>query len=341
MSVSPHASRDCVTAESSPPGHSARAIVAASASFREILNQTARYAPLKDAVLLSGETGTGKDVVAHEIHRLSGRSGAFVHVNCGGISETLLESELFGHEKGSFTGAINRHRGSLERAHDGTLFLDEIADLGMSAQAALLVFLDHGIFSRVGGETEIQGNVRVVAATNANLKERVQLGKFRKDLLARLNRLALVLPPLRTRLDDVAALARHFARLRNVNISEDAVAYLQSLPLEENARELDTRILRVAASGKEIVTAEALREIEPTEQPFTGCPPPAAEDRGISLTEGTMIYRLGRIAGAMRRSGGRVAEAAKALGVTRQALHELIQKYREHPLLSGIEVRKT
>jgi len=262
-------------------------------------------------------------------------------VNCGGISPTLLESEIFGHEKGSFTGATSRHRGSLERADGGTLFLDEIADLEKNAQAALLVFLDHGVLTRVGGEKEIQVDVRVVAATNANLEERVRIGKFRKDLFARLDRLALVLAPLRERPEDVAALARHFARKRNVNISEDAVAYLQSLPLEENARELDTRILRVSAAGREIVTAEALREVEPTEQPFTGCPPPAAEDHSISLTEGTMIYRLGRIAGAMRRSGGSVVKAAKALGVTRQTLHELIQKYREHPLLAGIEVRKS
>ncbi len=233
--------------ESGIKGHSSnqaprRVLIAVSAALTDVA-RLAERAALSDAkVLLTGESGVGKDVIAHIIHDRSARADRpFVPVNCAGLTESLLESELFGHEKGSFTGAYRERRGMLEMAHRGTLFLDEVGEMSLRMQALLLRFLESGELQRVGASQRSEPiDVRVIAATNRNLPERVAAGEFREDLLYRLRVLHIHMPPLRERREDIRPLVAHFAAARRppVEFSSDALDLLERYRWPGNVREL-------------------------------------------------------------------------------------------------------
>ena len=225
-----------------PDGGTPRRLIAASAAMMDVVRLAERAAASDAKVLLTGESGVGKDVIAHVIHERSQRTrGPFIAVNCAGLTESLLESELFGHEKGSFTGAYRERRGTLEMAHGGTLFLDEVGEMSLRMQALLLRFLETGELQRVGGaESSTRADVRIIAATNRSLPERVAAGDFREDLLYRLRVIHIHVPPLRDRRDDIRPLVAHFAGAHRppVEFSEDALVLLDRYRWPGNVREL-------------------------------------------------------------------------------------------------------
>ena len=291
----------------------------------------ARVAPTGATVLVSGETGTGKELVARAIHAASGRAGRpFVAVNCAGLSETLLESELFGHERGAFTGAVKRKLGRFELADEGTLFLDEIGELPLSLQAKLLRLLQEHEFQRVGGEETLRADVRVVAATNRELAKEAEAGRFRQDLYYRIAIVPLRLPPLRERPGDVRELAEHFVRKHapRVNrkvrgISEEAHAALARHGWPGNVRELENAIERA------LVFAEGDR-IEPDQLPELS----AARGAGLPVLSGEralpeLLEEIERqlIAQAYERAKGKKTETARLLGIKTSALYYKLEKY--------------
>jgi transcriptional regulator with PAS, ATPase and Fis domain len=225
-----------------PNAGSSRRLIAASAAMLDIVRLAERSAASDGKVLLTGESGVGKDVIAHAIHEQSLRArGPFIAVNCAGLTESLLESELFGHEKGSFTGAYRQRRGMLEMAHGGTLFLDEVGEMSLRMQALLLRFLETGELQRVGGsEHSTRVDVRIIAATNRSLAERVSVGEFREDLLYRLRVIHIHVPPLRDRRDDIRPLVAHFAAVHKppVEFSPEALMLLEGYRWPGNVREL-------------------------------------------------------------------------------------------------------
>lgn len=228
-------------------------IVGASAPMQSIFEQVHQVAPARTTVLLRGESGTGKEVIARAIHTLSPRKNeAFVCVNCAALTESLLESELFGHEKGSFTGAQGMRKGRFEMAHGGTLFLDEVGDISASFQAKLLRVLQERQFERVGGSTPVRVDVRLVLATNRNLERMVQAGEFRADLYYRINVVSIQLPPLRERREDIPAMAQYFLDRfnkengRSLRLDPEAVRVLSSCYWPGNVRELENCVERTA-----------------------------------------------------------------------------------------------
>ena len=283
-----------------------------------------KVAPSSAPVLLLGESGTGKEMAALAIHRRSPRkAGPFVPINCSAIPENLLESELFGHEKGAFTGADRERKGLVETAAGGTLFLDEIGDLPPPIQVKLLRFLQEQTFTRVGGRQTLQGDVRVVAATNANLKERIAAGHFREDLYFRLAVVVIHLPPLRAREDDVALVARtfleRFAALNGktgLSFAPDALRVLTRQPWPGNVRELQNRIQRavIMADGKRI----SVEDLELTEavRAMPVC----------TLKEARENVEREMIQAALKRHGGKISAASLDLGVSRPTLYELMEK---------------
>jgi two-component system nitrogen regulation response regulator NtrX len=237
-------------------------IVGSSFQIRQVLERVERVAPTDARVLVSGENGSGKELVARAIHRLSPRSDQdFVEVNCAAIPSELIESELFGHIKGSFTGAVADRAGKFEQAHRGTLFLDEVGDMSLAAQAKVLRALEQGVVTRVGGSTPIEVDVRVVSATNKELEEEIEAGEFREDLFYRLNVVPIRVPPLRERREDIPMLIRFFsermARTDRVvprRFTEGAVERLQARSWPGNVRELRNTVERllILAPGEEI-----------------------------------------------------------------------------------------
>jgi Nif-specific regulatory protein len=233
-------------------------VVGASAPMQEVFEQVHRVAPARTTVLLRGESGTGKEVIARAIHNLSPRKReAFVCVNCAALTESLLESELFGHEKGSFTGAQGLRKGRFEMAQGGTLFLDEIGDISASFQAKMLRVLQEREFERVGGSTAVKVDVRLILATNRNLERMVQAGEFRADLYYRINVVSIQLPPLRERREDIPAMAQHFLdrfnreNARKANFSTAAMRVLSSCYWPGNVRELENCVERTATMARE------------------------------------------------------------------------------------------
>lgn len=231
----------------------ARELVGSSAQIEAIRRLIAQVAPAEASVLILGESGTGKEVVARGIHTLSNRArGPFVPVNCGAIPGELLESELFGHEKGAFTGAINSRQGRFEMAAGGTLFLDEIGDMPLQMQVKLLRVLQERCFERVGSNKTLDCDVRVIAATHQDLEQRVEAGEFRMDLFYRLNVFPIDIPPLRQRVEDVPALVRRFVDLMereqrgSVALNDDAMTCLMRYPWPGNVRELSNLVERLA-----------------------------------------------------------------------------------------------
>ena len=240
-------------------------MIGSSKPMMEIHDMIEKVAPTNARVLIEGENGTGKELVARQLHELSNRSYApFIEVNCAAIPSELIESQLFGHEKGSFTSAIKMKKGDFELANNGTLFLDEIGDMSLSAQAKVLRALQENKITRVGGESEINVNVRVIAATNKNLKEEIQKGNFREDLYHRLSVIIINVPPLRDRLDDIPELIEYF--VQNISsemgksvprFTQDAIKELQKYRWTGNIRELHNVVERlVILCGSEISSEE-------------------------------------------------------------------------------------
>jgi len=302
-------------------------LVGRSAALRHAIELALRVAESRSTVLVTGETGTGKEVIAGLVHGSSPRAdGPFVKMNCAALPETLLESELFGHEKGAFTGADKTRTGRFEQAHGGTLFLDEIGDMAPSTQAKLLRVLQDKEFTRVGGAKPIKADVRIVAATHRALEREIQAGRFREDLFFRLNVIRIEMPPLRERPEDVEELARHFsaAFARELGrperpLAAAALARLRAHTWPGNVRELRNVIERAVllAEGERI---EA-RDVEVSEA-AASLAAPAPSGTGLSMREAERELVLS----ALRRAGFVQKDAAELLGVSRRKLNYLVQR---------------
>ena len=243
-------------------------IIGNSVSIQEVKQLIQKVAPTDARVLITGPNGVGKELVARQLHELSSRSNAqFIEVNCAAIPSELIESELFGHEKGSFTSAVKQGIGKFEQAEGGTIFLDEIGDMSLAAQAKVLRVLQENKLSRVGGDKDITVNVRVLAATNKDLKKEYEGGRFREDLYHRLGVILIHVPPLSDRLDDIPSLVLYFLDLlakeqgaRPKKISQEAISYLQTLPWTGNVRELRNVIERLIILGSDPITVEETKK---------------------------------------------------------------------------------
>ncbi len=243
-------------------------IIGNSVSIQEVKQLIQKVAPTDARVLITGPNGVGKELVARQLHELSSRSNAqFIEVNCAAIPSELIESELFGHEKGSFTSAVKQRIGKFEQAEGGTIFLDEIGDMSLAAQAKVLRVLQENKLSRVGGDKDITVNVRVLAATNKDLKKEYEGGRFREDLYHRLGVILIHVPPLSDRLDDIPSLVLYFLDLlakeqgaRPKKISQEAISYLQTLPWTGNVRELRNVIERLIILGSDPITVEETKK---------------------------------------------------------------------------------
>jgi len=308
-------------------------MVGSSAVIHRVFDFIERVAPTDATVLIHGESGTGKELVARAIHRRSLRSaGPFAAINCAALAENLLESELFGHVRGSFTGALNDKKGRLELAHGGTLFLDEIGELPAPLQAKLLRALQEREFERVGGTRLIHVDVRVLAATNADLRVSMARGAFRQDLYFRLNVLALRVPPLRERREDIPALAEHFAARcaaragrRITGIASAARKCLMHYDWPGNVRELENAIERAVVLGSsELLAVDDLPD------------PVKAGTRRVSsrsYEECVREFKRQLILDAIRQAGGSYTEAARILHVHPNSLHRLIRQLDLKPAI--------
>jgi len=302
-------------------------VVAESPLMKAVFHDASLIAPSESRVLLTGESGVGKEVLADVIHAWSARSdGPLVKVNCAAIPETLLESELFGHEKGSFTGAVAQRIGRFEQANDGTIFLDEVGDMSPPLQAKLLRVTQNGRFSRVGSNRELQTNARILAATNTNLEEAVKAGRFREDLFYRLNVVELNVPPLRERSEDILPLANAFiAELTQgkARLSAAATESLSRYSWPGNVRELRNAMERAALLSRgELILPEHLPN---RVREATGQAPVAetGDTERLGEIERQAIFQ------ALRSHNFNRTETAKALGISRRALIYKLQRYRE------------
>jgi DNA-binding NtrC family response regulator len=313
-------------------------LAGSSPAMRELVARIKKAAAGTATVLLRGETGTGKELAAKALHEASPRrDGPFIKVNCGALVETLLESELFGHEKGAFTGATSRKPGRVELAHKGTLFLDEIGDVSPAMQVKLLRVLQEREVERVGGGQTIKVDVRFVAATHRDLEAMVAAGTFREDLFFRLNVVPIVLPPLRDRPGEVARLAAHFCAAfgqsngrPGITLADDALRVLALQPWKGNVRELQGLVERlvVLADADRIGAADVERELG--RSPLGATPPPSTPGGGGgSLPERVRAAERDALVNALGRTGGNKTRAARLLGVS---LRTLYNKLGDHGL---------
>ncbi|MCF6186381.1 MAG: sigma-54 dependent transcriptional regulator [Desulfobulbaceae bacterium] len=299
-----------------------------------------KVAPAPSSVLITGESGTGKELVARAIHNLSPRREApFISVNCAALSHTLLESELFGHEKGAFTDAISMRKGRFELADGGTLFLDEIGEMPASLQAKLLRVLQERSFERVGGNTTLSVDVRILTATNREIKDEVDKGNFREDLYYRLNVIHIHLPPLRERVDDIPALVTHFLQKNagrlgkeQIAISPEALRLLVTLPWEGNIRELENTIERAAIlCADDRIEAE---DVQPDSTEFraqkwsSGLDLAQFVPEGLALSEVLNGIEEKLVRQALENANNIQARAAEQLGITKSLLQYKMKKYK-------------
>jgi len=312
-------------------------IIGRSSSMVRLLETVAQVAPSEATVMINGESGTGKELIAGAIHYNSQRrQGAFVKINCAALTETLLESELFGHEKGAFTGADRRREGKFLQAHNGSIFLDEISETSLTMQVKLLRVLQEREITRVGGEAVIPVNVRVIAATNKDLPELIAAGKFREDLFYRLNVVSLQIPPLRDRREDIPLLTEYF--LKNFSeknrkdikgVTPQAMDRLVRYEWPGNVRELMNAVERgVVLARSEYLNEEVFPIIPPDLQ--DNCAPGlfsenAVPDQPLEAVEKTTILKT------LASAGGNKSETARRLGITRKTLHKKLKKYGEMP----------
>jgi DNA-binding NtrC family response regulator len=306
-------------------------MVGESEAFRRVLEIAAKVAPTESTVLIQGASGTGKELVANFIYQRSARtSEPFVTLNCASIPDTLIESELFGHEKGAFTDARSMKQGIVEIANKGTLFLDEIGDISPIVQPKILRFIQSGEFRRVGGNSTLKADVRILSATNKNLQEEVRGGKFREDLLYRLNVITIDVPPLRQRKDDIPLLVSSFIEHRmktrvKPTISEKAMQVLTEYDWPGNIRELENVIERAA-----ILCRDDMIQPLDLSLPNTPMSLPAGTQTDETLGTAVPLKEIERlhIEGVLKRFRGNKAESAKILGISLKTLYTKIQQYQ-------------
>lgn len=306
-----------------------KGMIGSSPEMKRIQETVEQVAPTRATVLITGESGTGKELVAQALHQASGRTGKFVAVHCAALPETLLESELFGHERGAFTGAVEMRKGRFELAENGTIFLDEIGEIPLHIQVKLLRVLENRSFERIGGTETITSNARVVAATNRDLHAMVDRGEFREDLFYRLDVVSIHLPPLRERKGDIPLLVKHYLDLyanengRKMEITEKAMNALCSFDWPGNIRELRNCMERmvVLTRGNEIdlnnIPAEILAGHA---SPQKNIPAPSVCD--LECNEKMLIQR------ALNECGGNRTKAAERLGISRRTLHRKLNTYQ-------------
>jgi psp operon transcriptional activator len=335
-------------------------LIGEAPAWLSALEHVSRVAPLERPILVIGERGTGKELIGERLHFLSRRwDGPFVKVNCAALSEDLLDSELFGHERGAFTGATDRRAGRFELADGGTIFLDEIATASMRVQEKLLRVVEYGEYQRLGGEQVLQTNVRVVAATNVDLPEAVARGAFRADLLDRLAFDVITLPPLRARSGDASLLADFFARRMAVEMAEDfpgfapsAIAAIEAHDWPGNVRELRNFAQRLAWRAMTQAPEEPVRfdpdALDPFESPWRPAPPPGTkrskrDDAAASHSEdpptpqapetvadfeaAVATYEMQLIDAALAQQKGHQGRAAQSLGLTYHQFRGLLKKH--------------
>lgn len=329
-------------------------IIGTSPRLQEVFAQIEQAAPTRSTVLLRGESGTGKELCAQVLHALSPRNGKpFIKLNCAALSETLLESELFGHEKGAFTGAVGERKGRFELASGGTLFLDEIGEISPSFQAKLLRVLQEGEFERIGGSKTLKADVRLIAATNRDLEKAVARGEFRADLYYRINVVPIFLPPLREREGDIVPLAEWFLNRfnteneRSLTFSQDAIAVLRACNFPGNVRELENCVCRVATMSRgpvirdtDLACQRGLCLSSTLWKPKTTVDgPPAVEaapEEDAAAPAGALagdsdnldnVPRRDRLIGAMEKTGWVQAKAARLLNMTPRQIGYALRKY--------------
>ena len=295
-----------------------------SKKMQEVFAKIRKVSTTDVPVLITGDSGTGKELVAHAIHRLSLRKGGpFVVINCGAIPENLLESELFGHEKGSFTGAHIQRKGRIELADGGTLFLDEIGELSPQLQVKLLRFLEEPVIERVGGRKRIEVDARVLAATNRDLKKAMKEGSFREDLFFRLGVILISLPPLQDREGDILLLAKAFFqryawenRKKLTGFTKEAITAIERYSWSGNVRELENRIKRavIMAESKKLTPEDLELDV------------PVATYESVNLKEARESLEKELILKALSRNNGNISKAAKDLGVSRPTFYDLMEK---------------
>lgn len=301
--------------------------VSGNPALKDICQKIEKIAPSDITVLLLGESGTGKELLARSLYDLgSKKDGPFVAINCAAIPENLLESELFGYEKGAFTGAARQTPGKIEVAGGGVLFLDEIGDLPLALQAKLLRFLQERVIERLGGRQEIAVDLRVVCATHQNLKSKIEDGSFREDLYYRLSEITIEIPPLRDRAGDAVLLAQYFLGKLQQNenkrkkLHEDAIRAIEAHEWPGNARELENRIKRgFILAENDFITAEDLE----LDVPVAG----SGADASLNLKHVRQQAERDAIVKAIGRCEGNLTAAAKLLGVSRPTVYDLIEKY--------------
>jgi two-component system nitrogen regulation response regulator NtrX len=304
--------------------------------MRRLMTQVERVAASESRVCILGETGTGKELIAHTVHEKSNRhDGPYVTLNCAAVPAELIESELFGHEKGSFTGAATRHVGKFEQAHGGTLFLDEIGDMPLAMQAKLLRVLEQGEVERIGGDKPIKVNVRVVVATHRNLEEQVKQGGFRQDLFHRIYVFPVSLPPLRERPEDIPALVQHFSAMitkqngwKEIHFSPEAMEMLQKQAWPGNIRELRNVVERVLLFVEgDTVTASTVQTALPGQASSSTSLGGTSIDTGSgTLAERVDLFEKQVILDEIKRQNHHITNAAKALGLERSHLYKKCQQ---------------
>ena len=304
-------------------------MVGNSPNMREVFMLIEQVAVKESTVLIQGESGTGKELVARAIHKKSNRSGkAFIKVNCGALNENLLESELFGHEKGSFTGAVKQKKGRFELADSGTLFLDEIGDISPAMQIKLLRVVQEGEFERVGGESTIKTDVRLISATNQDLSKLMLEGKFREDLYYRLSVIPFKLPSLRERKEDIIPLAEHFLnKFASINksknkIDKEGMKLLLEYPWPGNIRELENLIERLCVISKDAEINSGLIARHLTGNIQTG-----GNYDNLPLEDALFAFEKNLIVQAMKRADGVKNRAAKILGISTSVLYYKLDKF--------------
>jgi len=307
-------------------------IVGSSQKMKEIFKLIGRAAPADVSVLIEGESGSGKEIIADTIQKYSQRSAeSYIKINCAAIPETLLESELFGYEKGAFTDAISKKTGRLELADKGTIFLDEINNMSVGLQTKLLRFLQHKTFERVGGKETLSVDVRIISATNKKIEDEVKLENFREDLFYRLNIIHIKIPPLREHFEDIELLVDHFIRKhkgsRSISISDEAMKKLREYSWPGNIRELENVIQRaIVFSQSSLISLEHLPKLQLSEA--------QEEELNINSTEALNLkeklnsLEKSLIIEALRRSSGNRSKAAEILGINRRLLFTKINQYK-------------
>jgi len=308
-------------------------IIGKSQGLGETLKKVHQVASSKASVLILGETGTGKELIARAVHRNSScASGPFMDINCAAISETLQESELFGHKKGAFTGAIESRIGKLELADGGTLFLDEVAEMNLATQAKLLRFLQEKCLERVGDTKKIQVDTRVICATNKDLKSLIAKGDFREDLYYRLAVFPIEVPPLRERPEDISLLCTHFLKKYQedigkevLSVSDEALQILQEYSWPGNIRQLENTLYQAM-----IVTSYAPLHADCLPEEVFNCPLPEPKDekpQDSSLTPYHDVVKQ-TLKQALEQTGGHIPNAAKALKISRSTFYRMLKKYQ-------------